>query len=88
MPGNSLLLGEAADYDLERRTMNFLVARHRPALRQLEVEARNGVVTLRGRVGSFYEKQLALHCCLRVAGVLKLIDAIDVSPAAVDFAVG
>jgi osmotically-inducible protein OsmY len=56
-----------------------------PGLRNLQVEARNGTVVLRGQVGSFYEKQLGHQCCRRVAGVQKLIDSIDVvsMPAAV-----
>lgn len=69
---------EDADRDLERRIMNYLARRHVPGLRQLEVKASNGTVTLRGQVRSFYEKQLSQHCCRRVAGVMKLIDAIDV----------
>lgn len=69
---------QEADRDLERRIMSYLARRHVPGLRQLEVVANNGTVTLRGQVRSFYEKQLSQHCCRRVAGVLKLIDAIDV----------
>jgi osmotically-inducible protein OsmY len=67
-----------ADRDLERRIVNYLARRHLPGLRQLEVRANNGTVTLRGQVRSFYEKQLGQHCCQRVAGVRKLVDAIDV----------
>ena len=67
-----------ADRDLERRIVNYLRRRHVPGLRQLDVKASNGTVTLRGHVRSFYEKQLSHHCCRRVAGVVKLIDAIDV----------
>lgn len=68
----------AADQELERRVLSYLERRHVPGLRQLEVQANNGTVTLRGQVRSFYEKQLSHHCCRRVAGVVKLIDAIDV----------
>lgn len=66
------------DRELERRVISFLAGRHLPGLRQIEVEARGGVVTLRGRVRTFYEKQVCHQCCRRVAGVLKLIDAIEV----------
>jgi osmotically-inducible protein OsmY len=45
----------------------------------LQVDVQEGTVTLRGRVASFYEKQVAIHSCQRVAGVHKLIDAVDVS---------
>jgi osmotically-inducible protein OsmY len=79
MPANVCLVDESADRDLERRIMNYLAARHVPGLRHLEVEAEGGTVTLRGTVSSFYEKQLSQQCCRRVAGVVKLIDAVDVA---------
>ena len=68
----------SADSELQRRVVNFLFARSRPALRHLKVTADNGTVTVSGRVRSFHEKQLALHCCTRVAGVVRLIDSVDV----------
>ena len=72
-------LAENADRDLERRVVNFLQGWQRPGLRNVEVKATAGTVTLRGTVNSFYEKQLSQQCCRRVAGVLKLIDAISVA---------
>ena len=68
----------SADRDLERRVVSYLCGRHVPSLRHLSVLADNGTVTLRGQVRSFYEKQLCQHCCRRVAGVVKLIDDVDV----------
>ncbi len=68
----------AHDHDLERRVASFLASRHMASLRKLEIEAREGVVTLRGQVHSFYEKQVSHLCCRRVAGVRSLIDAVDV----------
>ena len=70
-----------ADRDLERRVLSFLVGRHVPGLRNLQVEARNGTVTLRGRVHTFYEKQLCQSCCRRVAGVVQFVDNVDVARA-------
>lgn len=67
-----------SDLDLERRVLNYLAGRFMPALRRLAIEAEGGIVTVRGQVSSFYEKQIALHCCQRVAGVRELIDAVDV----------
>ena len=69
----------STDHDLCRRVENYLVGFHRVGLRQLQIEADRGVVTLRGRVSTFYEKQLALNCCNRVAGVRQLIDKVDVA---------
>src|SRR5262245_40053056 len=67
-----------ADRDLERRVISFLEAKHVPALRYLEVKARSGVVTLTGRVYTFYEKQLCNQCCRRVPGVRQLVNEVDV----------
>jgi osmotically-inducible protein OsmY len=72
-------ISEQADRDLERRVTNYLAGRHVPGLRHLEVEAHNGTVTLKGRVYSYYEKQLCQAVCRRVAGVVAYIDAIDVN---------
>jgi len=71
------------DFELARRVNLFLANQPRPALRYLRVEARGDTVTLRGLVTTYYERQLALQCSRRVAGVRKLIDEIivqDVSP--------
>lgn len=70
---------DCPDRDLERRVVNFLRGWQMPGLRNVEVEAAAGTVTLRGTVNSFYEKQLSQQCCRRVAGVLKLIDAVSVA---------
>ena len=66
------------DGDLERRVTQFLHDRRVPGLRQISVAADCGTVTVRGRVTSFYEKQLCHHICRRVAGVIRLIDEVSV----------
>ncbi len=70
-----------SDEQLQRRVTNFLWQRHFPGLRSLKIEARAGTITVRGKVRSFYEKQLCQHSCRRVAGVLKLIDEVEVVDA-------
>ena len=70
-----------ADRDLERRVVNFLSERQIPALHRVAVEVREGRVTLRGRVASFYEKQMVLSC-QRVDGVISVDDQVAVSPYA------
>ena len=74
---------EPEDFDLARRVKLFLASQPRPALRYLQVEARGAAVTLRGLVCTFYERQLALQCSRRVAGVRELIDEVmvqDIAP--------
>jgi osmotically-inducible protein OsmY len=66
------------DHDLERRVINYLAQQHFPQLHAVEVRAQQGVVTIQGRVSSFYERQLCIHCCQRVAGVVRLNDQIEV----------
>jgi osmotically-inducible protein OsmY len=68
---------DRVDRELERRVVNFL-AQHFPRLRTVQVEASQGVVTIFGRVHSFYERQLCINCCQRVAGVTKLNDEVEV----------
>jgi hypothetical protein len=68
----------SADSDLERRVATFLAGQHRYALRLLEVVARGGVVTIRGSVSTFYEKQLSAELVRHVAGVIRLVDEVIV----------
>ena len=72
---------DKGDLDLQRRVVNFLSSRYRPALKKLKVEACQGTITLTGQVASFYEKQIAIGCCLRVAGAHRLIDLVEVPSA-------
>ncbi|MBX3411529.1 MAG: BON domain-containing protein [Pirellulales bacterium] len=67
------------DRDLERQITQLLAERHCHSLRRLQVQARDGIVTLRGQVRSFYEKQLSHDCCRRVDGVVRMVDAVDVA---------
>ncbi|MFM7737858.1 MAG: BON domain-containing protein [Planctomycetota bacterium] len=69
---------DCPDDDLRKRIESFLRSRHFSALRNLEVSVAGGVATLKGEVGSFYEKQVALDACRRVAGVLCTVDQMQV----------
>jgi osmotically-inducible protein OsmY len=70
-----------ADRDLEQRVANYLFNRRKPTSRRIDVKVVGGTVTLCGRVRSFYERQLCIHCCQRVAGVRGLVDRIEVEDA-------
>ena len=67
-----------SDADVEQRVRTFLNSRHFPAFQRLKIDVENGSVRLSGILASFYEKQVALNSCQRVAGVLQLIDEIGV----------
>jgi osmotically-inducible protein OsmY len=73
------------DLDLARRVTTFLATRHRPGLRSVEVSASSGVVTLRGSVSTFYEKQLSAQLAGRVAGVTRLVDHVVVNQRPIAF---
>ena len=68
-----------ADTDLQTRVINFLANRLHHNIGQLEVSVINGTVTLHGVVTTPHEKQLALNCCQRVAGVIKLVDKVQIA---------
>ncbi|HEY5313560.1 MAG TPA: BON domain-containing protein [Pirellulales bacterium] len=67
-----------ADLNLQRRVLLTLGQLHVPRLRFLRVEVADGIVTLSGRVGSYYERQLAQSRARRVPGVVRLVDALTV----------
>lgn len=70
---------EKKDEDLKRRIINFLFQRHIATLRRINVDVRNGTVEVRGKVKSYYEKQVCLNCCQRVAGVVQIFDKVQVA---------
>ena len=59
---------------------NYLLGYKMPSLRQIQVASNNGTVTIRGKVTSFYQRQLCINCSRRVAGVVRLIDELTVLP--------
>ena len=69
------------DQEIQRRVRGHLAETNRPSLRRLEVQVHQGMVTLSGLVTSFYEKQLAIHSCVSVAGCGRLVDAVQVAAA-------
>jgi osmotically-inducible protein OsmY len=67
------------DTRLERDTRSALRGRCERAVRDLAIRVDEGIVTLRGRTRSFYEKQLALHAVQRVDGLAGINDEITVA---------
>jgi len=48
------------------------------ALRRIVCECRQGTLVLKGRLASFYHKQLAQEAVAKVQGIKRLINEIDV----------
>jgi osmotically-inducible protein OsmY len=65
--------------DTLERVRLFLSANSMPALRRLQVDENGDAIELRGRVSTFYEKQVATECARRVAGVIRVVNLIVVS---------
>ena len=70
---------DLADLEIHRRVVVHLAETNRPSLRRLAVKVHKGMITLSGCVTTFYEKQLAIHSCVAVAGCGRLVDAVQVA---------
>jgi osmotically-inducible protein OsmY len=68
----------AENTQVAREVTGALVATGRTPLRRVQVLATNGVVTLRGRVSSYYLKQVAQAVALRVDGVCQVYNEVHV----------
>lgn len=66
------------DEQLARRIRNFVSSKQLPGTAAFRVDVNGGTVTLGGKVGSFYQKQLWIHGAQRVAGVTRIVDEIEV----------
>ena len=51
------------------------------ATRQIRLEYREGILFLRGRLPSFYQKQLAQETIRNLDGVQQIVNRIEVPPA-------
>jgi osmotically-inducible protein OsmY len=69
------------DVALERRILNYLRQRN---LNELELEARDGRVILRGTVSQSWMRRRYVDCCRSVVGVLDVIDRLVVKDSAPD----
>lgn len=76
-----------SDRDVRFRVESYLNSKHFPSFRSLDVQVEQGIVTLTGSVENFHERQVALHTCMRVAGVLEMVDQVQVVNDALEMAV-
>lgn len=63
--------------ELAMRVRQYLIAQ-RPEFSSLDVRARDGKVDLSGELPTYYLRQLAVAAAQRVAGVLQVVDRLDV----------
>ena len=70
----------SADLDIERRVALFLDQRRLSCGTRLSISARRGVVTLRGMVPTFHQRQLIIEFTRHVAGAVQVIDELEVDP--------
>src|SRR5262249_35135924 len=68
----------AADEDLARRVRLFLHQQRLINRARLTIEAHRGVVTIRGEVSTFHQRQLIVSAARRVAGASQIIDELQV----------
>ena len=73
---------KAVDHELKRRIINFFRTCRVPGLKDLEVEANTGTVIIRGVLPSQAAKLLCLECSRHVAGVIKVVDEVQVREVA------
>ena len=66
------------DWDLKQRVVNFLRQKNVLRHENVRIDVTEGLVTLRGHVRSFYEKQLLISACRHVAGVISIMDEVEV----------
>ena len=71
----------SVDEDLSRRIRLFLDTLRLAVLRRIHIEVEEGLVTIAGIVRSYYDRQLAVACVRRVAGVRQIVDKIRVAEA-------
>ena len=70
----------AQDADLRERVLLLVHQRQLVGDGQVHIEAHGGVVTLRGTVPTYYRRQLLYSSARRVAGVLEVVDELEVDP--------
>lgn len=79
VPRHTVQQRSATNTDLQRRVQLFLAQTQRSELRELDIQAEDGIVVLRGQVRSFHARQVAVHSSQRVAGVVRVVDELTVA---------
>ena len=73
---------ETSSGELRQRVLRFLQSRGICGMEDVRVGVDGGVVVLRGRIASAHDRWLCVSCVCRVAGVLHVIDQLEVADSA------
>ena len=76
--GNTPVIEVTPDEQLRHRIHLFLQTLRLTILRRVQIDVQSGIVTIEGIARSYYERQMALACVRRVAGVRQVVDRIVV----------
>lgn len=67
------------DQRLKDRIGHLLANQHFPSFKDLDVEVDHGLVTISGKLHSYYHRQVALSTCQKMVDVITVIDMISVA---------
>lgn len=81
MDDNNCFVQPSPVLNLQKRVCQFLIAASVPGLRHIDVEVNQDSVVFSGSVQTFYAKQLASEFARRVAGVVNVVNLIEVQVA-------
>lgn len=68
--------------DLVRRIENYLFQRNPTMHSSVRIAVEGDDVVLSGIVASYHHRQLCIHTCQRVAGVIRIVDRLKVAAMA------
>lgn len=69
----------SSDADLVRRLVSFVYQQRVPDGGCVQFAAHNGVVVVHGELPTPHAKWLCIECCRRVAGVMRVVDRLQVT---------
>lgn len=68
-----------SDRLLKNEISRLLAMQHFPSFKNLEVEVDHGLITISGKLHSYYHRQVALSTCQQMGDLITVIDMISVS---------
>jgi osmotically-inducible protein OsmY len=81
LPTPSVVSKNSNSDEVCQNRIQHLLHGARPEFRHLQVTSNRGIVTVAGRVASFYHRQLAIQCCQKAAGSNRINDQLQVETA-------